>query len=308
MITEITRKPAVLIVDPDKNFQEIMKDLLIQRMHVHQAYSAEEAMNKCWENDYNLIITEMILPDMNVLEFIQKLKRKLHQTLIVVITYEQSVEAATEAIRLGVIDYIQKPFSIEQIALLTDKYYSLTVNKSPDYDFLDMLSEEKRTFELPTDFDLINPFLNNLIDMIRRFQGFNRRELLSVRLSVYEMLMNAMEHGNLEIDYQEKKRLLDKIPDYQKYLHEKSSKQPYSERKVILSYHFTNDSLQITVKDEGKGFDISSIPDPKDKKNLRGLNGRGIFITRLNMDEIIYSDSGNQVSMKKYITAQPEIN
>ena len=174
-------------------------------------------------------------------------------------------------------------------------------NKKSDYDLLDTIIEEKRTFELPTDFHLINPFLNELLDMMKRFVPLEKKTMLSIRLSIYEMLVNAMEHGNLEINYEDKKLLLEKIPDYQRYLQERAQAEPYSGRKVWLTYLMQNKSLLITIEDEGKGFDTSSLPSPVADNSLSDLNGRGIFITKVNMDEVNYNEKGNKVTLVKQL-------
>ena len=296
------KKPIVLIVDPDTSYQSIMKDLLSQKMEVESALNAREALEKCWEQEFNLIISEIELSDMDSSEFIEKIKRKMHNTMIVVITASATLESAVKAVQLGAIDFITKPFSVEQIALLTEKFLSLSANQKTDYNFVEQLQEEKRKFILPTDFSLINPFINDIMDMINRLVNLDRKSLLSIRLSLYEMIMNAMEHGNLEIDYHEKKDLLDRIIDYHKYLLERASSPPFSERKVLVTYHYKKDNLRFEIEDEGRGFKPDQIPVVDNASTMSNLSGRGIFITKLNVDSIEYNDKGNKVVLLKRLS------
>ena len=298
--------PHVLIVDPDDTYQEIMRDLLSPRMNVHFATNGQEALDICWDTDIDLMITEIELPDESTHSLIEKVKRKMPNTLVVVITNQATVENAISALRFGAIDFLKKPFSLEDIALLVEKFYSLTVNKITDYHLIDTIVEEKRIFELPTDFQIINPFLNELIEMVKRFVNIEKKTLLSLRLSIYEMLINAMEHGNLEISYEEKKSLLEKTADYQRYLHDRSKSEPYSARKVWLTYQVHKDELQFNIEDEGKGFNVKNIPSPVEENTVAMLNGRGIFITRVNMDNLYYNEKGNKVTMVKNLKAFEE--
>ena len=145
-----------------------------------------------------------------------------------------------------------------------------------------------------------------MMTIITRFPGMNKKILLIIRLSVYEMLVNAMEHGNLEIDYQMKKDLLEEVTDYQEYLQKRAANEPFLSRKVWLSYHYETTQISFTITDEGKGFDVSKIPSPRDEENMENLNGRGIFITRVNMDAITYNDKGNIVRLVKILNPAEE--
>lgn len=295
-------KPQLLFVDPNPSLHEIMGEILSQKLDVEFANDIDKALKKSKSTEFNLIITELDFPDGDALEFIKTLKRVSPNTLIVVMTGHATAENAISALRLGAIDFIKKPFSIEDIAQLIEKFFSLATNKPADYQLLDTIVEEKRTFVLPTDFMLINTFLNELITVIRRFEGIDKKTLLIVRLALYEMLVNAMEHGNLEIDYEEKARLLDRYLNYHEMLNERAQQPPFDMRKVRVSYHYSENTLTFNITDEGRGFDVSKIPSPRDESKLEQLSGRGIFITRVNMDEIYYNEKGNSVTMVKKLS------
>ncbi len=57
-------------------------------------------------------------------------------------------------------------------------------------------------------------------------------------------------------------------------------------------------SFEITIRDDGKGFDWRTLPEVE-PENLLAFNGRGIFLTKIYFDEVIYNDSGNQVTLRK---------
>jgi anti-sigma regulatory factor (Ser/Thr protein kinase) len=135
--------------------------------------------------------------------------------------------------------------------------------------------------------------------IISRFAGLDKKTTLTLRLAVYEMLVNAMEHGNLEIDYDMKKNLLEEVIDYQRFLNDRANQEPYRNRKVRVTYQYDRDAISFTITDEGKGFDVSKVPNPHSSENLERLNGRGIFISRVNMTRVTYNEKGNSVTLYK---------
>ena len=60
------------------------------------------------------------------------------------------------------------------------------------------------------------------------------------------------------------------------------------------------------VRDEGPGFDPSSLPDPTDPANLDRPCGRGMLLMRTFMDNVIYNDKGNEVTLFKQREAEPD--
>jgi len=57
----------------------------------------------------------------------------------------------------------------------------------------------------------------------------------------------------------------------------------------------------INIEDEGQGFDLESVPDPTAEENLEADHGRGILLMRVYMDEVVYSQKGNRVTLVKML-------
>lgn len=68
----------------------------------------------------------------------------------------------------------------------------------------------------------------------------------------------------------------------------------------MVTVDFTADGnlFEVSVTDEGEGFEYDNIPDPTDPANIENLHGRGVFIMRSLADTIEYNESGNQVTMR----------
>ena len=293
------QKSTVLIIDPDLALQEILSEILSNRFNIHAVASIAEARKVIANIDPHLIFIELALPQESSMDFMEKTRKLKPNTQFIIITGNATVEDAVKALRHGALDFLRKPFEIEDIASVIEKFFSITVNRESDYDIYSLIVEESRSFAIPTDFSVISTFVSEVMHIVSRFSGVDKKTLLTIRLSIYEMLVNAMEHGNLEINYEMKKNLLEEVVDYQKFLHERAQEDKYKDRKIFVSYHFHQNTITFTITDEGKGFDISLVPNPHATENLERLNGRGIFITRVNMTEIRYNDKGNSVTLVK---------
>lgn len=75
-----------------------------------------------------------------------------------------------------------------------------------------------------------------------------------------------------------------------------------SNKKVSLCYETNNNQVCFIVKDEGKGFDFTKIPDPTLPQNINKLNGRGVFLMRSLADEVVFEENGSKVKLKFCIT------
>jgi len=77
-------------------------------------------------------------------------------------------------------------------------------------------------------------------------------------------------------------------------------------KRVALCFESTPESLTITVRDQGPGFDVSKVPDPIAPENLLKSSGRGIFLIRAFMDEIRFQNMspGTEVVMIKFVRGE----
>jgi len=103
-------------------------------------------------------------------------------------------------------------------------------------------------------------------------RGYGERQIFAIRLALEEAVINAIKHGN-ELD---------------------------PTKKVKVDFTIGEDDIQISVADEGSGFDVETVPDPTALQNLEADSGRGIALMRAYMDEVVFNDTGNQVTMRKY--------
>jgi anti-sigma regulatory factor (Ser/Thr protein kinase) len=121
-------------------------------------------------------------------------------------------------------------------------------------------------------------------------------EQLRVGVALDEALLNAYFHGNMEVSSKLRETNYHEFFD----LAERRSKEaPYKERRIWVSARYSHVEATFTIRDDGPGFDISSLPDPRDPMYLDRPHGRGLLLMRTFLDDVRYNERGNEVTLVK---------
>ncbi|MDG5814236.1 SpoIIE family protein phosphatase [Chitinispirillales bacterium ANBcel5] len=103
--------------------------------------------------------------------------------------------------------------------------------------------------------------------------GFSDSSIRKMKISLSELIVNAIMHGN---------------------------KRDFS-KKVVIGYTVEKHRIDISILDEGKGFDPDSVPDPTLPENILKDCGRGIYIARHYCDDLRFNSSANRVTITKFL-------
>jgi anti-sigma regulatory factor (Ser/Thr protein kinase) len=120
--------------------------------------------------------------------------------------------------------------------------------------------------------------------------------MLQISTALTEALRNAIDHGNLELD--SKLRENDDNSYYDLGV-ERANLPPYRDRRVHFRSRLTPSRAEYVIRDEGPGFDPTTLPDPTDPENLLRASGRGIMLIRTFMDDVKFNETGNELTMVK---------
>ncbi len=127
----------------------------------------------------------------------------------------------------------------------------------------------------------------------------SEQECIVFMSAMTELLFNAYEHGNIELEAQEKKRLIAEDL-YDNYL---SRNEDSNNKKIhiVIGVYENGDHriIEITITDEGRGFDVNSLHECG--TNYSQFSGRGVRIAQNILDGIYYNQKGNEVTMIKKI-------
>jgi K+-sensing histidine kinase KdpD len=119
---ELRSKDKLLLVDDDLNFMGLIQEILrIKGFAVDTAYNAEEALLMIQEKQYNLVILDLHLPDMNGLEMLSSIKSIQPDILSIILTGYSSVENSVQSLNLGAFAYLEKPVHPERLMEVIDR-------------------------------------------------------------------------------------------------------------------------------------------------------------------------------------------
>ncbi len=112
-------KGCILVVDDDLSVRTLCVDLLEKEGYkVHDVESGEQALEFINNNNYNLLLLDINLPNINGVEVLKRVKNNHFQCEVIMMTAYGNVKTAVESMRLGAYDYISKPFDVKKFALL----------------------------------------------------------------------------------------------------------------------------------------------------------------------------------------------
>lgn len=129
----------------------------------------------------------------------------------------------------------------------------------------------------------------------------DRKYVTNIKLGIREIIINAIEHGNLNISFEEKTKSIEKGRYFQFLL--KRQKDPaIRKKKVSIDYVLGKDHVSYVVKDQGNGFNHKKVSkmiyDNVDQNMME--HGRGLRMAYNIFDEIKFNRKGNQVTLVKY--------
>ena len=112
----------IIVVDDEKQICEnVAKILSKNNYEVTRAISAEDALAKMAQESFALLISDIVMPEMNGLELLKLVKKEWPLTKAVMMTAYASTDTAVKAVRLGALDYIPKPFTPDELRQTIDQ-------------------------------------------------------------------------------------------------------------------------------------------------------------------------------------------
>jgi serine/threonine-protein kinase RsbW len=136
------------------------------------------------------------------------------------------------------------------------------------------MTEQKVSYTLDSSLETIDS-AEEKATRIATELGFAEDEIMQISMAVREGAVNAVLHGNAYA----------------------------ADKKVVLAFEHSGNDLVITIRDQGKGMDLSRIPNPLAPENLLKTSGRGIFLMRSFMDvvEIRPTQAGTELKLIKHV-------
>ncbi|KGM38605.1 hypothetical protein JY97_15270 [Alkalispirochaeta odontotermitis] len=148
------------------------------------------------------------------------------------------------------------------------------------------------------DYLLIPIYGGILANFLVRYGKLESKDRFTVQMALSELLLNAIEHGNCGISYQEKTEWLATGASIDMLIEKRCEDPVIAAKKVLLNWKIGDKSCKFTISDEGEGFDVLAYHRTMKQESHERLHGRGILMAQLGGNKLVYNTKGNQVTLK----------
>lgn len=166
-------------------------------------------------------------------------------------------------------------------------------------DLIGSFIHEHVKYEINNSLLLADEIAHRVVLNLKKFLPNNI--ISQLRLATSELLINAIEHGNLGITFNDKLARME-MDDYFDYVSQKINEINNKNKKVKVEFLINDEKFMLKITDQGKGFDHKNYMNKSDESSNESFlqHGRGISLAKHIFDEIKYNEKGNQVLCIKY--------
>jgi CheY-like chemotaxis protein/anti-sigma regulatory factor (Ser/Thr protein kinase) len=290
--------PKILLVDDSAVDRQLALRLLQEdeELEVDTASNGKEALARLGQAPMDLVVTDLVMPEMSGLDLVQRLREDHPLLPVVLVTSKGSEDIAVQALELGAASYVPKRCLADDLLDTVHRVLAASTARHRDAALMEGLVTSRSEFEIGNDRALFRPLIRYLQEILARVDLCDESERTRVGVAIEEALNNAAEHGNLEVDSVIREKDLRAYCDL---VARRCEESPYRDRRIHVSATVSRDEAAIVIRDEGSGFDWHGLPDTVRAENLDALSGRGVLLMKTFMDEVVYNEAGNEVRMVK---------
>jgi DNA-binding response OmpR family regulator len=320
------KRHGILIVDDQPAALQVLERTLGRdEYHLVSASSSDDAVRVAAKERPDLVILDVNVPGTGGLEICRALKANSDTEEIPVILLGAVADTGVrvEGLGVGAVDFIQKPFEPselrarvvahlrlkERLDALRTQFVELSRRVEEegrrsgsvvDPGVVDQgcVESETKTIRFRTGVARVQGVVNQLlVGIAGRLSPKLRNDLA---LGIHEMVLNAIEHGNLGITSEAKSAALES-QTFGELIENRMAVPELAARTITVAYEFDGEKVAYRITDEGDGFDWSRFLARDEPEDLLASNGRGILISRFIFDAIRYNEAGNEVYLEKRI-------
>lgn len=294
-IIETVSTPRVLVVDD----HAIDRKLLTHHLRP-EGYLIETACDgqEAWEilsagpDRFDVVLLDRSMPRMNGIELLTKIKsdERLRTLPTIMQTALSKREEMIEGIRAGAYYYLTKPYDVEMLRSVVRTaiedyrgYRELQAEVRKGTDTIRLMQQAVFSFQTVDQANDLGMLLANTCP-----------NPTSTVVGLTELLVNAVEHGNLGITYEDKSRLSNAL-DWTREVERRLAMPENASKHAEVLFERTENEIRFLIRDQGPGFDWEKYLHV-DPQRAFDTHGRGIAMAnRLSFSQLEYRGCGNEV-------------
>jgi CheY-like chemotaxis protein len=294
---------TILVVDDSPVDRALVGELLGRRSHweTRAAANGIDALAQITSIKPDLVVTDLQMPQMNGLELVAAIREQHPGVPVILMTAFGSEAIAVEALEKGASSYVPKSQLPEKLLNTVEKVLA-TARVERNYEqLIRSMTDTQFNLRLGNDAALIDPLVDLVQQMVVGIGFCDFTERLQIGMALKEALINALFHGSLELPVDQMHDVLDKVRRGEEVspIKDPRSDPAFRDRSIFVTVKIAQEEVWLVVRDEGPGFDVKVVPEPRDPGALKPGHGRGLAIIRNLMDEVTFNDAGNEVTMVK---------
>jgi DNA-binding NtrC family response regulator len=159
----MVQKTKILVVDDEPIKREVMADRLTEAGYVVHTFDNAVDAEKAFSNDmYDVVLTDIRMPGVDGISFLRNIKKKKPEQAVIIMTAFGTVETAIEAMKLGAYDYLQRPFSTEELMLKLDRLMNYKGIITENLELRKQLGHDRTETKLVGNSDAIRKILSQI--------------------------------------------------------------------------------------------------------------------------------------------------
>jgi CheY-like chemotaxis protein/anti-sigma regulatory factor (Ser/Thr protein kinase) len=297
----------ILIVDDSPVDRQMAGRLLAQRAVAPDlenpvpltpvyAGNGQEALDRMDTEEVDAVVTDLQMPGMDGLELVVQVRERHPLVPVVLMTAHGSEETAIKALRKGATNYVAKRKLAKELVATVKSVLEIARADRGQQEFLRCLVQTEARYEIDNDLRAIPALLEQLEIGVTRMQLCDRTGWMRIAVALREAVVNAIYHGNLELTSQLRE---DDEAAFDRLAEQRLTEAVFAGRRVHVTARETRNEVTYVLRDEGRGFDPTTLPDPTNPANLERRTGRGLFLIRTFMDEVRHNAAGNEITLVK---------
>lgn len=296
----------ILVVDDQCAIRYVIKQMLSQLHYdVHLVESGEDALELLKEDStFDLMLCDVHMKEMDGLEVLKACPVICPNLPVVLMSAYSKDYLIVDAIRLGAVDYLIKPFEVSDLRAVLQRVGAVNDKPLVRIPSADLADDIRLNFVMRSR-NLNLPGLQDIIKKsIQIYTHLPVADQLNLALAFEEAVLNAHEHGNLELKSAWKENV---GPNTTSSLFEKTKQErlqvpTYSSRKIRIGLVITKSKVEISVEDDGEGYKPNLDNDRHGNGEAKPY-GMGLLLIKNLMDEVDLNENGTRITFRKRITS-----
>jgi CheY-like chemotaxis protein len=293
---------TLLVIDDSAVDRRLAGGLLdkLPEVRVEFATSGTDALERIEQIQPTLVVTDLVMPGCNGLELVEQMSLRYPHIPVILMTNKGSEDIAVQALKAGAANYVPKSSLAQRLGDTVLNVLGLAHHRRNMAKVMACLVRSDYLFDIGVHEPLIGPLIAHFQTNICAAGVCDETQAIRVCIALEEALRNAMFHGNLEITSEQREG---DPNEYELLLNHRLHHAPWKDRRLYVQFRLSPTEAVFVMRDEGTGFDHHKMYDPTDPDNIERVSGRGMLLMRTFMDEVLYNESGNEVTMIKRANA-----